>query len=202
MYDLTPRMLQSFRKDLETYHQLFMGGRCSGWELEELRVRAIKSDTQVHHHVIWAEKGHDDKADIIVKTNGAVHPIQIKSGEVKPEKETLVLSGHRLSRFDGDFEKITEYLNGREASTISVPYRTQQSEKHGKVHIYQVMYVSHEVFGGLDPKAWQPTNPKKTSYLQVAPSGVECKITPKMNWQIWWEVPLDLLEKTDEIRID
>ena len=59
MYRLTPRMVQSLRHDLHRYHDLFSGGRCQGWELEELIVRAIKSDAQANHHPlcqcqIWA----------------------------------------------------------------------------------------------------------------------------------------------------
>lgn len=64
MYRLTPRMLQRLHHDLKKYHDLFTGGRCSGWELEELIVNAIKADTQAQHHVRWREAGHDDKADI------------------------------------------------------------------------------------------------------------------------------------------
>ena len=78
MYRLTARMLQRFKRDLEKYHELFAGGRCSGWEQEELIVAAIKSDTTAHHHVIWSEAGHDTKADIQVRTNGDIHLIEIK----------------------------------------------------------------------------------------------------------------------------
>jgi len=104
MYRLTPRMLQRLKGDLGKYHGLFDSKRCSGWELEELIVNAIKSDTQAQHHVQWQEAGHDDKADILVRINGARHSIQIKSGRIQSER--LVLSGHRLGRFDGDLERI------------------------------------------------------------------------------------------------
>lgn len=63
MYRLTPRMRQRLIGDLAKYHGLFNGGRCSGWELEELIVAAITSDTRAQHHVRWQEAGHDDKAD-------------------------------------------------------------------------------------------------------------------------------------------
>ena len=59
-YRLTPRMIQSLAGFLKEYHKLFSAGRCASWELEELVVKAIKSDTSANHHVnmswqIWWE---------------------------------------------------------------------------------------------------------------------------------------------------
>ncbi len=53
MYQLTPRMQQNFRQYLEKYHDLFDGGRCSGWELEELIYKSIQSDNTAGHHATW-----------------------------------------------------------------------------------------------------------------------------------------------------
>ena len=113
MYQLTPRMLQHLGRDLEKFHDLFFGGRCDSWQLEELIVSAIKADTQAQHQVFWKEKGHDDMADLQVRTNGDMHPLQIKSGKI--QSGGLVLSGHRLGRFQGDLARISEYLNERSA---------------------------------------------------------------------------------------
>ena len=93
-------MRQRFEKDLRKYHDLFSGRRCAGWELEELIVAALKSDTAANHHVVWKEAGHDDKADITIRTNGNSHSLQVKSGQIK--KDCLELSGYRLGRFKGD----------------------------------------------------------------------------------------------------
>ena len=57
--------------------------RCSGWELEELIVNAITSDTQAQHHVRWRGAGHDDEADIVVRLNGKEYLVQIKSAQVR-----------------------------------------------------------------------------------------------------------------------
>jgi len=73
-------MVQSLRHDLHRYHDLFSGGRCQGWELEELIVRAIKSDAQANHHPLWRESGHDDKADIVIHQGTRPHYVTIKSG--------------------------------------------------------------------------------------------------------------------------
>ena len=63
MYRLTARMEQTLRQYLEKYHDLFDGGRCSGWELEELVFKAIQADSTAGHHATWTEGGHDE-ADI------------------------------------------------------------------------------------------------------------------------------------------
>ena len=139
MYQLTGRMVQKFYRDLGKYHDLFDSKRCSGWELEELIVAAIKSDTQAQHHVQWKETGHDDKADIRVRTNGTTHLVQIKSGEVKESR--LVLSGHRLGRFNGHFSLITDYLNNPSANLLSVPYK-QVNDRTGRKHIYRISYTT------------------------------------------------------------
>ena len=73
MYQLTSRMEQALRQSLEKYHYLFDGGRCSGWELEELVFKAIQSDNTAGHHAAWQEGGHDDQADIRVRVNGEVY---------------------------------------------------------------------------------------------------------------------------------
>ncbi len=44
MYKLTDRMLQALEKDLRKFHELFQGGRCQAWQLEELIAKAIRSD--------------------------------------------------------------------------------------------------------------------------------------------------------------
>lgn len=82
MYQLTARMEQTLRQYLEKYHDLFDGGRCSGWELEELVFKSIQSDSTAGHHATWQEGGHDDEADIRVRVNGIVYPLQIKSGAI------------------------------------------------------------------------------------------------------------------------
>lgn len=198
MYRLTPRMLQHFRHDLEKYHQLFTGGRCSGWELEELLVRAIKSDTQAAHHVRWKEAGHDDEADIVVRTNGDEHPIQVKSGKIQVKKNRLVLSGHRLGRFQEDLNQITEYLNSKSANFISVPHRLIEDGR-GRRHAYKLTYMDAEKLRGLAPGGWSKSG---SAFKQENDFGVDFSLNPSMSWQVWWSIPMDLVEETDEFVID
>lgn len=82
-------MLQDLESGLRKFHDLFGGGRCDGWQLEELLVRAIQSDTQAQHNVYWQEGGHDDKADMQVRTNG--ERIRCKLSLAK-SRESAILS--------------------------------------------------------------------------------------------------------------
>ena len=191
MYRLTSRMLQHLRADLQKYHDLFRGGRCSGWELEELVDRAIKSDTQAQHHSKWKEAGHDDQADIVVQVNGSSHKVQIKSGKwsgkLNPE---LILSGHRLGRFEGNMPSITEYLNAPKASILAIPCVKADNEQ-GRTFSYDVGYISEETIVGLDVHKWQK---KGAERIQTNAHGVKFSLRPKMSWQIWWRIPKGLIE--------
>ena len=187
-YQLTPRMIQNLENLLRKYHELFSGGRCTGWELEELVVKAIKADSKANHHVKWKEGGHDFKEDINVKTNGTVHSLQIKSGQI--QKNCLVLSGNRLGRFNSDFGKITQFLNNKKDSIISVPYAVVDDE-NGRTHIYKLVYIDISFITGIKKTKWEQ---KGTQYIQKTSKGVEFSLRPKMSWQIWWKIPLHLLK--------
>jgi len=79
MYKLTDIMIQNLEKDLKTFHRLFSGGRCEAWQLEELIVRAIKSDHSKSERVIWIGRGHDVGKDVqIIEANDKVNDIQIR----------------------------------------------------------------------------------------------------------------------------
>ena len=194
MYQLTPRMLQRFRDDLRKYHDLFSGGRCAGWEQEELLVNAIKSDTKAQHHVMWQEAGHDDAADILIRTNGTTHALQVKSGQVMKRKGQLKLSGHRLGRFRSDLAAITAYLNSRTANIVSVPYRKVDGDG-GREHHYSVWYIDAKHLAGLTRQNWKKNE-------QVNASGVRVSLRPSMSWQVWWEIPVGLIVKTPPFIID
>lgn len=203
MYRLTGRMEQSLRQSLEKYHELFNGGRCSGWELEELVYKAIQSDSAAGHHAKWKEGGHDDQADIRVRVNGIEYPLQIKSGEIKQVKSGsvksphLVLSGHRLGRFNGNFKDITEYLNEERADVLSVPYR-KVDDSTGRHHIYQIVYVEGLYFRQLNENAWVASG---KSWTQINQHGVIFTLHPSMSWQIWWRIPLSLVRHSPEFTI-
>jgi hypothetical protein len=197
-------MEQTLRQYLEKYHDLFDGGRCSGWELEELVFKSIQSDSTAAHHATWQEGGHDDEADIRVRVNSEVHPLQIKSGEIKQvtsgdeRKPHLVLSGHRLGRFNGNFESITEYLNKDRADFLSIPYRKVDDET-GRHHIYQIVYVEQSYLRQLNPTQWEQAS--ISSLKQINPHGVIFTLHPSMSWQVWWRIPLSLVDHSPEFII-
>lgn len=196
MYRLTPRMVQLLRKDLGKYHELFHGGRCSGWQLEELIVSSINSDTQAQHKALWKEAGHDHEADITVVTEEGKHMIQVKSG--KCTKSHLTLSGHRLGRFEGNRERITEFLNSPKAEDVlSVPYR-QENGSEGRKHFYSVWYIDSVILTGLETPKWSK---KGKRFVQTNDRGVIVTLNPSMSWQVWWKIPLPLIDKREQITI-
>lgn len=182
-------MVQHFESDLRKYHDLFDGGRCSSWELEELIVRAIKSDTQAQHQVFWREAGHDDQEDISIRTNEGPHKVQVKSGQMG--REGLRLSGHRLGRFKGNLHDITNYLNMVGANFISVPYQKTEDDR-GRHHEYAICYIDVEVMHGLKADGWEEDGKQ---LRQVNEAGVLFSLRPSMSWQIWWRIPVGLIEQ-------
>ena len=187
-YRLTPRMLQNLSGFLKKYHDLFSGGRCSGWELEELVVKAVQSDTQKNHHIQWKEGGHDFNEDIQVKTNGETHSIQIKSGQIR--NSHLIISGNRLGRFEKDFKQITNFLNTKKDNIISIPYQVTDDEK-GRTHHYKIAYIDVDLIRGIKQTKWEK---KGKQYIQINTKGVEFSLRPSMSWQIWWKIPLSSIE--------
>lgn len=197
MYQLTPRMQQTLQQSLKKYHELFDGGRCLGWELEELIFKAIQSDSTARHYATWTEAGHDDEADIRVVVNNTEYALQIKSGTVK--RGYLELSGHRLGRFDGNLEDITEYLNNNSSEILSIPYRKVDDDT-GRHHIYRIVYVDSTYLRLLAPTDWEKPNNRK-SWRQTNPYGVIFTLHPSMSWQVWWRIPETLLEQMPEFTI-
>jgi len=191
-YKLTNIMLQNLEKDLIKFHELFQGGRCQAWQLEELIAKAIRSDFSKSDSVVWKGNGHDIGCDIIVNKE---HEIQIKSGTIK--KENLILSGHRLGRFKGDFKQITEFLNKNSYLLVSVPYSNKECQ-NGKTHIYQIFYIDSKILKVDSYKEWKEY---KTSYICTNKFGVELSIRPSMSWQIWWKIPINSLLDSNKTRL-
>jgi len=190
-------MQQNFRQCLTEFHSLFDGGRCIGWQLEELVARAIKSDTSAHHHAIWKEGGHDIEAGIRLRTNGEEHDLQIKSGRILKRKAFLKLSGYRLGRFEGDLVKISKFLNEDRANFVAIPYE-QVNDDEGRKHIYRICYIANKYLRGVSEDGWKQ---KGKQWIQKNDYEVEFSLSPSMNWQIWWSIPLDLVGQTEAISI-
>jgi len=179
-------MLDHFKNDLKKYHQLFNKVRCKAEGLEELIVFSIKSEID---NVTWKPSAHDKEVDIIVNS----YKIQIKSGVIQNNK--LLLSGHRLGRFNGELDQITEYLNNPISDIISV----SNPKKKTKKHIYEVRYIDKIKMKGIIAENWINEG---VNFKQINKHNIKFSLRPKMSWQIWWEVPLDITELADKIVID
>ena len=197
MYKLTDRMLQALEKDLHKFHELFQGGRCQAWQLEELIAKAIRSDFNKSDKVVWKGNGHDIGCDIMINDD---IEMQIKSGAIVGKY--LSLSGHRLGRFKGDLQKITDFLQENSYLLVAVPYYTKDCER-GKSHIYQIFYLDKEMLKINDYTKWQEIKGKKdaVSYRAINDFGVELSIRPSMSWQIWWNVPISIISENNKTRI-
>ena len=196
MYKLTERMLQRFENDLKKYHELFSGKRCETWHLEELIFKAINSDTRAGQHASWFEGGDDDKADIVVRTNGNVIEIEIRLNTWS--KTHLRLSGYRFASLKGDFDAITHYLNSRPSNFLSIPYQQDNDENNGMVHRYRVCSIDTDMLKGLHPDKWEKSG---ANFYQTNPYGIDVSVQPKSGWLVWWKIPLEACEFTREIVI-
>ncbi|MCE2687200.1 MAG: hypothetical protein LW595_01450 [Rickettsiales bacterium] len=167
------------------------------WQLEELIAKAIRSDFNKSERVVWKGNGHDIGCDILVNDNVE---IQIKSGAV--DSKYLTLSGHRLGRFKGNLQEITNFLNQNLYLLIAVPYYDKDCEL-GKSHIYQIFYLDTKMLKLNDYAKWNEKKGKKggVSYYATNDFGVELSIHPTMSWQIWWNVPLNILTEENKTRL-
>ena len=182
-------MSRHLRADLKRYHALVSSQRCSGIALEELIVRAVKSDVEVSCRVIWRGPGHDDQPDISISEDGRIQHIRVKSGKIKNKTGYLDLSGFRLGRYEKDWGKITSYLNATVGDLISLSHRKTKSENY-ITHIYQPAYVDASILRGLKIGHW---GKRQSCYEQTNKFGVLFSVRPTMSWQIWWSIPLSLV---------
>ncbi len=194
MWKLSRRSLQEFEKLLGDFHQLFSGCRCEGIQTEELLFRSINADPQAPSRAHWQEGGHDDEADIIIRDNGHVIPLQVKSGRERPRGK-ISLSGHRLGRFSGDVDEMSAYLNRPDAADIILLAYQRVDGEMGRRHIYKVGYLPIEMLRVV-PENWlKSVSPKgAVTYRQINQRSIHMRIVERLSWQVWWEVPISLIE--------
>ena len=166
-YRLSQQNKKRIQSLLKEYHKLFPNLKCKGECLEHIVAKAIGGEVL---------GGHDKHSDI--KVNG--FDVQIKSGEIR--KDILTISGHRLTRFKEDFNGINTFLSSIETIIISVPTKK-------KTFDYLIFEIDPEL---LKPsKEWTQ---KGKSFYQVNSNNVKLSISPSMSWQIWWKIPLEILD--------
>ena len=81
-----------------------------------------------------------------------------------------------------DFIEINKFLSEVETVIISVPTRKKTFD-----------YLIYEIEPSLlkPSKEWEK---KGKSFYQVNSNNVRLSISPSMSWQIWWRIPLDILD--------
>ena len=114
------------------------------------------------------------------------------------ECEVPVLSGYRLGGFNEDLGKIAEFLNDLPAHIIALPCDKIDDEK-GRGFICKLAYVKKSVVTGVLPEAWSG---KGARWLRTTGTGAALSLTPKMSWQVWRHIPVELVDFTDEFRIN
>ena len=102
-FKFSENSLNTLKEKIKSHHELYKKIRCKAENLEEIIVQSLKSSNE---KVEWIDAGHEIEKDILVNDT---YKIQIKSGTLTKSK--IKLSGHRLGRFNEDFNLITDFLN-------------------------------------------------------------------------------------------
>tara|TARA_B100001093_G_C26835943_1_gene1018352 strand:- start:512 stop:1069 length:558 start_codon:yes stop_codon:yes gene_type:complete len=184
MINFNRRLLETLKINLLKHHHLYKQIRCKAEYLEELLTMSLKSD---NYEIEWKPASHDKKKDLIV--NG--ENLSVKSGVLKPHKNEILISGHRLTRFKHDFDKITDYLNSS-TETLCI-YNPDERSENPK---YSIALIKKEKFSGLNRTEWL-SNGK--NFTQTNHFDVKFKIQKSMSDQVWWQVPTSQLEIDKEI---
>tara|TARA_B100002051_G_C16524386_1_gene529398 strand:- start:113 stop:670 length:558 start_codon:yes stop_codon:yes gene_type:complete len=182
---ISEKFLQNLKKNLLDHHKVYKKIRCKGEYLEEVLTSSFELSG---FNVSWKPGSHDKKKDLIVRNNS----LSVKSGVLMPKKKMLEISGHRLTRFDRNLNKISKYLNNS-TDTLSVynPKRKSLDQK------YSLAFIKKEKFSGIVESKWKDLG---KSYIQSNDYGVQFKIQKDMSDQIWWQIPIKNLD-IDEIII-
>ena len=179
MMNLDNKVIENLKNKLLKHHDLYKKIRCKAEYLEELLSMSLVSEG---YNVEWKPASHEKKRDLIV--NG--EDLSVKSGVLMPQKKVIEISGHRLTRFNRNFDEITAYLN-KSTDTLCV-YNPQ---KKSEAHKYSLAIIKKEKFSSLKVDEWKP---KGKSYIQQNHFGTQFTIHNSMSDQIWWQVSINQLE--------
>ena len=68
----------------------------------------------------------------------------------------------------------------------------------GRHHIYQIVYIQGGYLRGLNLTQWEEVG---SSWKQINPHGVIFTVSPSMSWQVWWRIPLSIVNHSPEFII-
>jgi hypothetical protein len=179
----------SLTSKLISFHGILPRSHLTGGYLEDAVASSLDTDPDLHNFVDWTPGSHNPHADIILK-NKNNFGISVKSGTLN--KEILKISGHRLGKVGGDFNKINKLLmEYRSDVTLCCVYNDFK---------YSIYYVDKDKFSypnsSLD---WEPImgkrNGKVSKYVFRCVGDLIVEILPELSWQVWWSIPLLLCRK-------
>jgi hypothetical protein len=177
------------------FHGILPRSHLKGDYLEDAVASSLDTDPDLHNFIDWTPGSHNPYADIILK-NKNNFGISVKSGTITDN--ILKISGHRLGKVFGDFNKINRLLVDYKSDvTLCFVYSDFK---------YVVYYIDQIVFSYPDsPLQWEPImgkkNGKVSKYIYSSPEGLLVEILPDLSWQVWWSVPIILCRKGITINI-
>jgi hypothetical protein len=175
-----------------TYHGIWRKTKLTAHHLEEALVNALSYYEPYEHHLVWKSNSHSAKADIQITAPTRVG-LSIKSGTSGKGKyrDMLSVSGHRLTRAQGDLNTISTYL--RELiPDVMLCFVHNATLRH-----YECLYIDAAVFlYPTDARQWVPQMGEKrgkvSQYLFTSPGGLIVSVKPPLSWQVWWTIPRKL----------
>jgi hypothetical protein len=181
------------KQKLQLFHGLFSKSKLQSHSLEELLYESIKTSPNYRNKIVWKSGSHFPDYDYIIE--GSQY-IEVKSGTTN-SKEKVIISSHRLTRFNSDFNQINSFLRNKlTTQIISMEY--DEANKRYIIRYFDSRYLKPE----SNIKMWVPQTDKKgilARYEQTNKYNVILKIYIKMSWQLWLEIPTSLVHQTQII---
>ena len=112
LFQLPPMAEKWLRDACRMFHGIWHSNKIAGSLLEEVVYRALAYDPILSGHLLWLPHSHNAKADIRIETAHLTLGISIKSGKLGTgkDRDTIIVSGHRLSGAWGDINLINSKL--------------------------------------------------------------------------------------------
>jgi len=115
----------------------------------------------------------------------------MKSGKLNDN--FISISGHRLTKANGDFDEINRILKSNVSNLVVCCNYTLSTGKKQ----YIIRYIDEEKFSyPITGSEWKPKYSTRKNKIEASlyewnsPNGIRMTITPSMSWQIWWFVSL------------
>lgn len=189
---LNQKVITNLKRNLEIFHSLF-DIPCQDRYSENLYHRAMLDAGYDKNHVIWHKNSHGTTDIELRYPNHKPFHLSMKSG--LQQKRNLRISGFRLSKYEGDMHQINEHLKKPSEDLVISMNGIEQKDSW----TYVIQYIPSDIF--TYPNSGQAWEEHGKHYKHTMDNGIDCFIFPKMSYQIWWEIPYDLLTNYEKIEI-